>query len=128
MQVGSIVKDINTESVFMVNFTLPTWHIYPNSNLDPVNYSKITIEFPTKQADTDVFLPNLGGYEGNIYERVGCYFKSGANFVPFAVDILQCRLVPSRNEGDPVKVEIINHAAFSAAQNSLSVYIFSKIQ
>lgn len=44
------------------------------------------------------------------------------SFVPTYT--LQCRLIPSGKPGDPVKVEIINHAAFSAAQNSLSVYIF----
>ena len=71
-----------------------------------------------------MFENGLGGYEGKTYERVGCFFKTGGNFVTFAVDTIQCRLIPSRNNGDPVVVEIINHDAFSAAQNSLSVYIF----
>lgn len=48
MQAASIVKDIATESVYKLNLTLPTWHVYPNSYADAVNYSRILIEFPTK--------------------------------------------------------------------------------
>lgn len=42
MQAGSIVKDINTETVYKVNFTLPL-HVIPNSYFDPANHSRITI-------------------------------------------------------------------------------------
>ena len=62
MEAGSIVKDIDTESVYKVNLTLPAWHVYPNSYYDVSNYSRITIEFPTKEGSQDVFTPNLGGY------------------------------------------------------------------
>ncbi len=59
---------------------------------------------------------------------MGCYFKTGGQYITFAPTYtLQCRLIPSGKPGDPVKVEIINHAQFSAAQNSLSVYVFKVI-
>lgn len=64
MQAGSIVKDINTETVYKVNFTLPSWHVYPNSYFDTANYSIITIEFPTLINNQAVFTQNLGLYSG----------------------------------------------------------------
>lgn len=78
--------------------------------------------------DQPVFTSNLGLYQGKFQERVGCYFKTGGQYITFAPTYtLQCRLIPSGKPGDPVKVEIINHAPFSAAQNSLSVYVFKVI-
>lgn len=105
MQAGSIVKDVDTESVYKINFTLPIWHPSPNSFFDTVNRSRITVEFPTLIEDQPVFTPNLGLYEGKFQERVGCYFKTGGNYITFAPNnTLQCRLIPSGKPGDPVKV------------------------
>lgn len=116
---------MDTEAVYKINLTLPTWHVYPNSYFDAANHSRITIEFPTKIGNQNGFKWNLGGYSGNFQERVGCYFKTAGQFITFAPTYtIQCRLIPSRKTGDPVKVEIINHNLFSPAQNSLSVYVF----
>jgi hypothetical protein len=47
----------------------------------------------------------LGLYQGTFQERVGCYFKTGGNYITFAPNYtLQCRLIPSGKLGDPVKV------------------------
>lgn len=64
MQAGSIVRDANTESVYKINFTLPSTFVYPNSYLDASNRSRIFIEFPTKVGNIDAFKWNLGGYKG----------------------------------------------------------------
>lgn len=55
MEAGTILKDINTESVYIVNITLPDTHIYPNGNLDAANYSRIVIEFPTYMGSNPIF-------------------------------------------------------------------------
>lgn len=65
IEIASIVKDVNTESVYLVNFTIndlliPT--VAANHNL--ANYSRIFIEFPTIVNGQRVFLDNLGGYQG----------------------------------------------------------------
>lgn len=43
MQAGSIVKDVDTETVYKINFTLPVNHIYPNSYFDTANRSRIVV-------------------------------------------------------------------------------------
>jgi hypothetical protein len=75
------VKDIGTESVFSVNFTYPTWLTPANSYIDNANYSRIFVEFPTKINGKAIFLPNLGGYNGYLNERVGCSFMIGAPYL-----------------------------------------------
>jgi hypothetical protein len=105
MLAESIVRDVNTESVYKINFTLPTFHVYPNSYHDTANRSRILVEFPTTVGNLDAFNPTLGGYSGSYLERVGCYFKTGGSFITFEPGYqLQCRLIPSRSINDPTKV------------------------
>lgn len=82
---SSIVWDVATESVYIVNATVPNWRPMPNANNDAVNYSRIFIDFPTYVGSNPVFLPNLGGYKGILNERVGCAFTANApNIVALA--------------------------------------------
>lgn len=84
-EASSIVKDIATESVYIVNFTIPTWATFPNAYNHATNYSRIFVEFPTEVDGLPLFLPNLGGYKGITNERVGCSFVLG---VPYIAPIL----------------------------------------
>ena len=86
------------------------------------------MEFPTKDSlGNNLFAPDLGGYT-QTGEFVGCsfyYVNSASNFVKSAVagDYMKCRLIKSEVEGDPVKVEIINHAAFTNVDRWMRVFI-----
>lgn len=75
---GTICKDIGRESVYKFNFTVAAGI---NAYSDSALYSRITIEFPTRIGTQPVFDWNLGGYEGKVHERVGCYFHVGAAYV-----------------------------------------------
>jgi len=82
IEVASIVRDINTESVYLVNFTINSTVNIPLANhAINANYSRIFIEFPTIVNGQTVFLDNLGGYQGVLNERVGCSFLKGAQYV-----------------------------------------------
>lgn len=121
-EASSIVKDIDTESVYVVNFTIPTWSVLPNPYSDPNNYSRIFIEFPTEVAGKNIFHANLGGYSGQLNERVGCSFVSGSRYMlPEAGKKLECRLIPGITK---TKIEITNHAGFTSIRDSLALYIY----
>lgn len=55
LEASSIVKDIGTESIYIVNFTVPIWSVLPNSYNHASNYSRIFIEFPTKVGNEVLF-------------------------------------------------------------------------
>lgn len=77
---ASIVKDIGTESVYILNFTIADAIAIPPAN-HAGTYSRIFVEFPTIVNGQRVFLDNLGGYTGYLNERVGCAFLKGAQYV-----------------------------------------------
>ena len=61
-------------------------------------------------------------------EYVGCsfyYVNSASNFVKQAsgADYMKCRLIKSEVDGQPTRVEIINHDAFTSANRWMTVYI-----
>ena len=71
-----------------------------------------------------LFANNLGGYT-KTGEIMGCAFNTWDNYfmVNNGVDRLKCRLILSEVPGDPVRVEIINHAAFSGSRYYMTVWI-----
>jgi hypothetical protein len=121
----SVVSDINTESLFIVNITALTT-VLPNSYTDASMYSRILIEFPTRDAQGNrLFDDVLQGYS-KTGDFVGCYFNPATQYVKaanIAVSPMKCRLIKSQTFGEPVRVEIINHAAFTAATPSMQIYI-----
>lgn len=123
--VSSILSDIDTESLFIVTFTvLPT--TYPRSYNDPTQYSRIYIEFPTRDRQGNrLFDDALKGYT-KTGDFVGCHFSNATNYVKAAditVSPMKCRLIKSETTGEPARVEIINHAAFTAATPSMQIYL-----
>jgi hypothetical protein len=100
-----VVKDIDTESIYIVNFTIPTWHVLPNSHQHATNYSRIFVTFPSEVEGVQVFSPSLGGYKGNIDERVGCSFILGASYIQaLPSKVLECRLIPGAVHGGKVRI------------------------
>ena len=73
--------------MYIVNFTVPILPDMPKAYNDATNYSRIFIEFPTKMGNTRLFEDNLGGYQGLLYERVGCSFDSLANGTQYVLPI-----------------------------------------
>lgn len=123
--VSSVLSDINTESLFVVRITaLPT--VMPNSYTDPALYSRIVLEFPTRDSQGNrLFDDALGGYT-KTGDFVGCYFNATMPFVVAAnalVSPMKCRLIKSETFGEPVRIEVINHGAFTAATPSMEIYI-----
>jgi hypothetical protein len=95
IEIASIVKDINTESVYLVNCTIADSLAIPLANHAAGLYSRIFVEFPTFVDGQRVFQDNLGGYQGILNERVGCAFLKGAQYViAEATRLLECRLIP----------------------------------
>jgi hypothetical protein len=86
------------------------------------------IEFPTKDSlGNNLFASDLGGYRVT-GEYVGCHFSfpnNSLNYVRTAVsgDYMKCRLINSEVEGDPVRVEVINHGAFTSSTRWMTLYI-----
>ncbi len=127
IEIASIVKDVATESVYLLNFTIADTIATPAANHAAGNWSRIFVEFPTMVNGVRVFKDNLGDkYQGLLNERVGCAFLKGAQYVlPESTTVrLECRLIPPEIPGAPVKVEIVNFAAFSPAVDSLGLFIF----
>jgi hypothetical protein len=127
IEIASIVKDVATESVYLLNFTIADTIAIPAANHAAGNWSRIFIEFPTMVNGVRVFKDNLGDkYQGFLNERVGCAFLKGTQYVvsESATVRLECQLIPPEIPGAPVKVEVLNFAAFSPAVDSLGLFIF----
>ena len=86
------------------------------------------IEFPTKDSlGNNLFASDLGGYRIT-GEYVGCHFSfpnGSLSYVKTAVsgDYMKCRLIKSEVDGDPVRVEVINHGAFTSSTRWMTLYI-----
>lgn len=95
-----------------------------NSYTDSTRYSRIFVEFPTvDSAGNALFANNLGGYT-KTGEYVGCAFDTwNTYYVGSITDRLKCRLIMSEVPGDPVRVEIINHNAFSSNWRFMRLWI-----
>lgn len=99
--VSSTLSDINTESLYIVRLTaLPT--LLPNSYADPSLYSRIVLEFPTRDSQNNrLFEDALVGYS-KTGDYVGCYFNATAQFVVAAnptISPMKCRLIKSETFG-----------------------------
>lgn len=95
--VSSILSDIDTESLFIVTFTvLPT--VLPNSNSDATTYSRIWVEFPTRDKQGNrLFDDVLKGYS-KTGDFVGCAFNNATQYVKaanIALSPMKCRLIKS---------------------------------
>lgn len=104
--VSSILSDIDTESLFIVTIkVLPT--LLPNSATDSTLYSRIFIEFPTRDKQGNrLFEDALKGYT-KTGDFMGCYFNPGTQYVKaanIAVSPMKCRLIKSETYGEPVRV------------------------
>ncbi len=60
---SSEVKNVNTESIYNLNFAIPTTGPFPLASSGSL-HSKIIIEFPRFIQGNRVFEDNLGGYQG----------------------------------------------------------------
>lgn len=122
--VTSACNDIGAENMFMVEFTV--WSTsYPRSGVDGTIYSRIIIEFPTVDSlGNAVFSNALGGYT-NTGDPVGCYFDTAGSYVNASSNSvpMTCRLIRSEVSGEPVRVEVLNHEAFTSSEPSLKMWI-----
>ncbi|CAM6005532.1 unnamed protein product [Sphagnum balticum] len=109
--------------MFLVQFTIPSGTTV-NANNDGTTYSRIYIEFPTVDSNGGpLFANNLGGYTVT-GEMMGCFFFfPNSSYVTAATGRLQCRMILSEVTGDPVRVEVINHNAFSGSSRYMMFYI-----
>ena len=109
IEIASIVKDVGTESVYLLNFTIADAIAIPAANHATGNWSRIFIEFPTIVNGVRVFKDKLGDiYQGLLNERVGCAFLKGLQYVVAETTVppsrLECRLIPPEIPGAPVKI------------------------
>ena len=129
IEIASIVKDVGTESIYLLNFTIADAIATPFANHATGNWSRIFIEFPTMVNGVRVFKDKLGDiYQGVLNEKLGCAFLKGAQYVVAETTVpasrLECRMIPPEIPGAPVKVEVINFDAFSATVDSMGLFIF----
>ena len=63
-----------------------------------------------------MFANDLGGYQ-KTGELVGCVFDTWTTYYndPVSGYRTQCRLIMSEKPGDPVRVEVLHHSAFSSS-------------
>ena len=88
-------------------------------------YSRMYIEFPTVDSSGNaLFAKDLGGY-ANTGDIVGCAFDTcDSNYVTFNSGTrLMCRLIISEVAGEPTRVEIINHNAFTGSNYLMQLWI-----
>lgn len=109
--------------MFIVSFRVSSPLI--NAYNHGTTYSRIYIEFPTVDANGNtLFAKDLGGY-ANTGDIVGCAFNTwDSYFVTYNSGTrLMCRLIMSEVPGEPTRVEIINHNAFTGSNYLMQVWI-----
>ena len=88
-------------------------------------YSRIFIEFPTVDSlGNTLFANDLGGYQVT-GELVGCVTNTWTTYYvdPVSGKRIMCRLIKSEKPGDPVRVEVIHHSAFSSSWRFMEIWI-----
>jgi hypothetical protein len=122
-QVDSAVNDVGVENMFDVQFQIDSTTV--NANNNGGTYSRIFIEFPTVDYNGNtLFAKDLGGY-AKTGDIVGCAWDTwDSYYVTMAASSrLLCRLIMSEVPGEPTKVEIINHGAFTGSVINMRVWI-----
>ena len=92
---NSTVNDVGTENMFFFHFELGSTMV--NAYNNGGTYSRMFIEFPTKDAlGNTLFANDLGGYK-KTGEYVGCAFNTWSTYYTRSVSgkHLKCRLIMS---------------------------------